>query len=199
MAAVALAIFFLLAVAIYSLSRLNAPPWTSPVKPVTIAVDPTMTEQAADVPEFSSNDNGKVISRETLKERWTLISFWSYSCPPCLVEMPDLNQMALNIQDPRFDVLTVNIDEQGSENLEQARKFMVEQQILLPTIYDSKGILKAAFKVTEYPKHFLVNPQLKIVWQATGSFAWTDSHADEQFLKLMEQQQALPADQDREE
>ena len=88
--------------------------------------------------------------------------------------MPGLNQLALSWQGPEFQVLTVNVDPEGSENLELSKKYLTEAQISLPTHYDSKGQLNKAFGVKEYPRHFLGIPEGKIIWEATGAYRWND-------------------------
>ena len=127
-----------------------------------------------------------MLSPERLEGKWTLLTFWSYGCAPCMVEMPGLNAFVLNWQGPELDVLTVNTDEEHTENLEQARLFLQEQSITLPTLFDVRGVVRKAFDVTEYPRHILIDPRGGIRWAASGAFAWNEAHTKDQMLKLME-------------
>lgn len=189
MAGMAVAMVILISVAIYSLSRLSSAPWTSILRTPDI-------QAAGDVhplPNFEVISGNKPFTPANLEGHWTLLTFWSYSCPPCIEEMPALNALALNWQGPEFSIVTVNWDQ--AEDLEAAKRFMQEQQIALPTIYDQDEVMKKAFGVTEYPRHFLISPDKKIVWQALGAYRWNDQAARDQLLKLMEQQ-SPEADQD---
>jgi thiol-disulfide isomerase/thioredoxin len=182
MAFMAIAIFCLLSVAIYSLSRISSTPWTSLLKTPNIQAGVKQ-----DLPKFEVMTEGKQpINAQYFEEKWTLITFWSFTCAPCMEEMPALNQLALTWQGPEFSVLTVNTDH--AEDLDSAKRFLEEQQITLPTVYDQQQVMKNAFGVNEIPRHFLVGPDKKVVWAATGAFRWTEAKARDQLLKLMELQ-----------
>jgi cytochrome oxidase Cu insertion factor (SCO1/SenC/PrrC family) len=182
MAGVAVAIILLLAVAIYSLSRLSTNPWAS-----RLMTPHLQSSSRQDLPHFEYKIGGKELTSQNLEGHWTLISFWSYTCEPCLVELPGLNQLFQNWQGQPFEALTINVD-QSTDDKEQARKYLVDNEITLPTIYDRDQKIKNIFQVDQYPRHFLVTPDLKIVWSATGAFSWNESKVRDQLSKLMEPQ-----------
>jgi thiol-disulfide isomerase/thioredoxin len=182
MAMMAIALIFLLSVIIYSLSQIsgtNAPKSADDLPIPTL--QPTLRQ---DLPHFEYTDQGKSLTPQNFEGKWTLVSFWAYWCAPCLQEMPALNQLTQQWQGPEFEVLTVNVDK--SENYEAAKKFLSDQGIALPTLFDKSGDLKRAFAVEELPQHFLINPQLKIVWRGKGAFQWTAPKTRDQLMKVME-------------
>lgn len=183
MAGVAISIILLLGLAIFSLSRMESTPWASSLR--RLEIQSTFRQ---DLPQFEYVDGTKTLNPQNLAGKWTLLSFWSYGCPPCLEEMPALNQLALTWQGPELEILTVNVDEEKTENFELAKKFLLETEISLPTIFDKKQILAKAFAVTEYPRHFLINTEGKMIWAASGAFRWDQPEARDQLLKLTEQQ-----------
>ena len=179
----------LIAVAIYSLSQMNTGVWTSSL------VDPVLhPNQSQELPQIEYSAEGKTLKAQTFEGRWTLITFWAYWCAPCLEEMPGLNALMQNWQGPEFNIITINIDEAGTETYESARQYLTENAVVIPTIFDKTGELKRAFKVESLPQHFLVSPEKKIVWQARGAFKWNESSARDQLLKIMELAKA-PSDQ----
>ena len=172
--------------AIYSLSHLTSAPWTRSLEAPNLSAG-TLTNEPGKLPDFNFRDeSGKVLSPDRFEGRWTLLTFWSYGCTPCMLELPGMNQFVLNWQGPEFDVLTVNTDEEQTENLEQAHQFLLDQEITLPTVFDSKGVIRKAFDVTEYPRHYVINPEGRILWAASGAFNWNDPSARDQILRLME-------------
>lgn len=183
MALFAVAIMLLIGLAIYSLSKMQTAPWTSSLS--TLEIQSTFRK---DLPHFELTSANKLLSPENLAGKWTLLSFWSYSCPPCLEEMPSLNQLSLSWQGPDMQIVTVNVDDEKTENFELAKKFLQEQDIELPTIFDRGLVLAKAFGVDVYPKHFLINTEGKIIWEAAGAFKWDQQSARDQLLKLTEQQ-----------
>ncbi len=170
----------LIGIAIYSLSQLN-----STVKSTTLrdlALNPTLRQ---DLPHFEYPDQGKVLTPESFAGHWTLLTFWAHWCAPCLEEMPALNSLGQQWQGKNFEILTVNVDDPKTENAEAARAFLSEQEIALPTVFDSAGILKRAFAVDELPRHFLISPKKKIVWEARGAFRWNDTSARDRLMAVM--------------
>ncbi len=183
MAFVAIAIILLLSLAIYSLSRLQTTPWSSRLD--NLKIQSTFRKE---LPQFELKDGEKLINPQHFTGRWTLLTFWSYSCPPCLQEMPSLNQLALSWQGAELEILTVNVDPEKSEDYDLAKRFLQEEEIVLPTVFDHGQVLAKAFDVHEYPRHFLISPEGKLVWDARGAFAWNDQSSRDQLLRLIEQQ-----------
>lgn len=179
MAGVAVAIFALLSLALYSLSQISRSPWSRDLSSPTI-----QASYRHPLPQFEFTENGKRYDDKSLLGRWTLLSFWSHTCAPCLAEMPDLNQLAQTWGGPELGVITVNTDQ--GEDLEQAKLFLSEQQIALETVFDKQGILSKAFAVETIPRHYLINPEGQVVWSEGGAFRWTENRTRDQLLKLME-------------
>jgi hypothetical protein len=69
---------------------------------------------------------------------------------------------------------------------------LTEENIMLPTLFDTKGELKKVFGVSDLPRHFLINPDGKIVWEATGAFKWNEPSTRDQLLKITEEQSPDP-------
>lgn len=181
MAAMAVLVILLIGVAIYSLSQMKPETWTSSLKEPDI--QPTLRQN---LPNFEYSNEGQQLKTDDFKEKWTLLSFWANWCEPCREELPLLNQLSQQWQGPEFDVVTVNIDEPRSESLEAARKFLSEGELQFRTLFDTNGVLKRAFSVTDLSQHFLISPEGKIVWQAKGAFQWTSPKAIDQLMKIME-------------
>lgn len=175
MAAAALILIGVLSVAIYNLSKLNSGTWV-----ISALTEPNLSEVSPiqDLPSFQFP--------HSFGGHWTLLTFWAYWCGPCLEEMPALNSLSQQWQGPDFQIITVNVDTPDSESFESARTFLTENAIVLPTHYDKSGEVKKAFAVTELPRHFLINPEKKIVWQARGAFKWNDIKTRDQLIKIME-------------
>lgn len=180
MAGVAIAIFVLLTIAIFSFSKMQTLPWTSSLRDPSVQL-----QEAKALPTWPAIE---ALAPEQFQGKWTLLTFWTVTCPPCLQEMPSMNQLGMNWQGPEFQILTVNLDQENPPDFEAAKKFLLDESIVLPTIFDQNGVLKNSFSVHEYPKHFLINGDGKIVWEGLGAYAWNSPAARDQLLKLMEKQ-----------
>ncbi len=179
----AFAIAGLLGLAIFSLSKLNVSPWSASLDSVTIT-----ESDRKNLPEFEHEELTRLLNSATGENKWVLLSFWSYTCGPCLVELPTLNALAQAWQGPPFQILTINVDPEGSDEMEAAKNWILEEQIALPTIFDPQHTVKTAFKVDAYPTHFLISPAKEIHWQTVGAFNWNESESRDQLIRVMERQ-----------
>lgn len=185
--AFAFAIAALIGVAIFSLSKLSSAPWESALK------DPVIQDTLRQpLPQFQHEELTRALTPSSDGGRWSLLTFWSVTCAPCLEEIPSQNALVSTWQGPAFQILTVNTDADNQEDLENAKRLLQEDQITLPTFYDKDNALQRAFKVEQFPRHFLISPDQKIVWEAVGAFNWNDTKTRDQLLKLMERQSPEP-------
>jgi len=182
MAGVAVTLILLLGLAIYSLSRLNSNPWAR----VKLPAPTLQLQEPRALPPFEFSQNGKTLNPDQFDGKWTLLTFWAHSCPPCLIELPSLNDLADNWNGPPLAIITVNVDEERTENFDLAQKFLQEEGIKLPTFYDTQKQLRQIFDVHEFPRHFLINSERKIVWDGKGSYQWNDPKTMAQLARLME-------------
>ena len=107
-------------------------------------------------PIFSSNLSGK----------WVLVNYWADWCPPCIKEIPELNNLQRNYSN-KLKVFLINFDMlEGEELNQQLKKFNVKVDSLLSdpsTIY--KWVIPENLPVTFIInkngdlEHTLVGPQ----------------------------------------
>lgn len=180
----AVAILIMIGIAIYTIPKLPSSPWSSSLSKPDIQI--SLRKMA---PQFEWSEGGKSLKTADLKGQWTLLSFWSQTCPPCLEELPELNELDQSWSGPELKIITINTDDPNSESFEGARQFVAENNITLPVIYDKKSTILKAFDVRAWPTHFLINPQGEIVWQETRAFRWTGPAVKAALLKVIEPSQ----------
>ncbi len=155
----------------------------------TITVTPPYRQK---VPHFEWHAKGASLKSSDLQGRWTILSFWSMTCEPCLKEMPDLDQFNEDWSGPELSIVTVNEDRVDLS--ETIRQFLAETEIQLAVYYDTEGQIKNAFDVHEFPRHFLISPKGEIVWTEKGAFNWTAPESQKSLLAIMERE-GLPPDE----
>lgn len=180
MAGIAIAVILLIIVAIYSLSQLKQTVWTRTLGPVALDA-----KEKREAPDFDFKSDTQTLKKSDFLQHWTLLSFWAHWCAPCLEELPTLNQLGEQWQNASLQIMTVNIDDPKTESFESARRFLTENEVTLPTLFDRDGVIQKAFNVKDVPQHFLINPEGQIVWQAVGGFQWNDAHAREELMRVM--------------
>ena len=108
-------------------------------------------------PEFSLPDEtGQQVSLSDLKGNVVLVNFWATTCPPCVQELPSLNQLSQLYKDKPFKILGINED--GPKDNYQT--FMI-------------------------PESFLIDGNGRLVRKITGAIDWTDQQVIQEIDRLI--------------
>ena len=109
---------------------------------------------------------GKGVFLDDLKGKWIVFNYWADWCPPCIKEIPELNNLQRNYSN-KLKVFLINFDMlEGEELNQQLKKFNVKVDSLLSdpsTIY--KWVIPENLPVTFIInkngdlEHTLVGPQ----------------------------------------
>ena len=87
--------------------------------------------------------------------RWLIINYWADWCPPCIKEMPELENF-YNDNEDRVLVLTYNFDRlEGEELQSQIIRFGVN----VPSILTDPGILFGWEAPPSLPATYIINPE----------------------------------------
>ena len=87
--------------------------------------------------------------------RWLIVNYWADWCPPCIKEMPELENF-YNDNEDRALVLTYNFDRlEGEELQSQVIRFKVN----VPSILTDPGILFGWEAPPSLPATYIINPE----------------------------------------
>ncbi len=112
----------------------------------------------------SLTDNTMVDTAE-LKGRVLLLTFFATWCPPCIQEIPTLNDLQQSLGERGFTVLGFSVDEDGTDLL---AKLIEKFEILYPVLLADQELAKAFGGVSGIPVTFLVNRKSEIVKKYLG-------------------------------
>ncbi len=97
--------------------------------------------------------NGSNTNLTKLEGSWVVINYWADWCAPCIKEIPELNEFALENKD--IFVFTFNFDQLDQEDLAPiAKKFNIEVPSLVTHPRDIWGIQTPP----AVPATFFINP-----------------------------------------
>lgn len=119
-------------------------------------------EVAADAVFTSAS--GAAISLSSLKEKVVFLNFWATWCPPCIAEMPGINELHKSFSN-REDIVFIMVDADGDFNTSQA--FMNTHNYDLP-LYAGSGTSSGLFTGT-LPSTIVINKKGNIVFRETGA------------------------------
>jgi peroxiredoxin len=105
-----------------------------------------------EAPDFSLKDaSGKPWSLRALRGRPVLLNFWATWCPPCVEEMPSLENLSRRVGDS-LTVVTVSLD----EDWETVKKFF-PRGTTLSILLDSDKEVPKRYGTEKYPETFLID------------------------------------------
>ena len=128
------------------------------------------------------NQEGKVISiREVVDGTPMIISFWSTTCKPCIMELNAINNALPDwLEEVDMKVVAVSVDD--ARTVSRARAMTQGQGWDDYTcVYDKNQDLKRAMNVSLTPHTFIVDGQGNIVYSHSG---YTPGSEEELFGKI---------------
>ena len=106
-------------------------------KIVSCSVIPTDSSKTSGTSLTCLDGNSKVLL-ESIKGP-AVINVWGSWCVPCRDEMPFLRELAAT---GKVQIIGIDVEE---EDMESARKFVIEQGMTWPNLYDKDGSTKSSF------------------------------------------------------
>ena len=128
------------------------------------------------------NQEGKVVSiREVIDGTPMIISFWSTTCKPCIMELNAINNNLPDwLEEVNMKVVAVSVDD--ARTVSRARAMTQGQGWDDYTcVYDKNQDLKRAMNVSLTPHTFIVDGEGNIVYSHSG---YTPGSEEELFEKI---------------
>jgi thiol-disulfide isomerase/thioredoxin len=114
--------------------------------------------------------DGKVIDLRQQKGKVVFINFWATWCPPCLAEMPSINDLYLKVKDnPNIVFLSIDAD----NNLPKSSLFLKNKGYLFP-VYSGNLTLPPAFYSGTIPTTLIVDKKGLVVFNQVDRANYDD-------------------------
>ncbi|MBT8305693.1 MAG: TlpA family protein disulfide reductase [Maribacter sp.] len=111
------------------------------------------------------NADGKEFNFEMTKGKVVLVNFWATWCPPCVAEMPSLQ----NLYNDYFDKVEFMFVAQ--DKVEKVSAFIAKKGYTLPVYYSRTEAPKLLTSKT-IPTTYVINREGKIIVAETGAADW---------------------------
>jgi cytochrome c biogenesis protein CcmG, thiol:disulfide interchange protein DsbE len=133
-------------------------------------------------PDFSiTADNGRTITRSNFGGKLLVLNFWATWCPPCIQEMPSLDQFQKNLASSGVVVLGVSVD----QNPQAYRNFLGRSKVSFLTARDPEARISSDYGTFKYPETYIIDQRGKVVEKLIGPMAWTDEKMVAQIRSLL--------------
>jgi len=141
-----------------------------------VALDPAALPQVVQSgapPDFQLPDaSGRTVSLSEQRGHAVLLNFWATWCPPCVDEVPSLEDLARKIKGTDMRMLAVSVD----DNWEKIRHFFPkgsDMGVLLDTSHD----VPKKFGTEMFPETFLIDASGRIRYYFNNKRDWSRPEA----------------------
>jgi thiol-disulfide isomerase/thioredoxin len=118
---------------------------------------PTVQAEIYDIKDFNlSQYSGKVV----------YLDFWASWCKPCQKSFPWMNKLQAKYPADKFQVVTINVDEQS----EDMHDFLKKVPAYFDIFHDPEGKLATKFELEGMPTSYLINKEGKVAKKHIGFF-----------------------------
>lgn len=121
---------------------------------------------------------GKEVQFSEFRGKTIFLNIWATWCPPCIAEMPDIQDL-YNIFGDQAAFLLVS-----DEDPSKVKAFMERRGFNMP-VYIHRGLLPEVFTTNSIPITFVIGPNGNIVIRKTGAAKWNSSSMQNTMKELI--------------
>lgn len=141
----------------------------SPTAPQSTASDVGLNRPA---PDFTLTDmQGRKVTLSQFRGKIVLLNFWATWCPPCVEEMPSLEQLHQRFKDQGLVLLAVNVE----ESYQTVSRFLQGKNYSFPILLDTAAEVQNTYQVFRFPETFVIDRNGIIVDRIIGGRDWMSS------------------------
>ncbi len=137
------------------------------------------TQQTPDL-KFK-DENGKTVSLHSLKGKVVFINLWATWCPPCIHEMPSINELRKTFKDNK-DLVFLMVDVDGK--IEKSKEWMKNKKFDLSVHVPDSDIPRELF-TGSIPTTILVDKQNNIIGRQVGGADYMSPQLVDLIKKLL--------------
>jgi thiol-disulfide isomerase/thioredoxin len=109
------------------------------------------------------DESGKSFDMLRLEGKTVFINVWATWCPPCIAELPEIQQLYSKFKDEDILFLMISRD----ESFEQAVAFKDRKGFTFP-IFSAKTALPKALSGNSIPRTYVINSEGRVVFSHSG-------------------------------
>ncbi len=150
-------------------------------KPQPILPQQDIATEAKTVPSFSFKDiHERTHNIEDFQGKTVILNFWATWCPPCIVEFPELLNIAANTQDVVLIALSNDLQKSAVDTfISKQDSSLISHPDIVIAMDKNRDITQDIFQSFRLPETIIINPQGKMVRKIIGiidfdTFSLTD-------------------------
>lgn len=146
----------------------------------TWSIRDTSAHEGGRAPSFHlKTDQGRVVSPEDFGGKVLVLNFWATWCPPCVREIPTLNEFQRQFRDQGVVVVAVSID----KNPGKYKNFLNRFQVSFDTARDPDANISSSYGTYQIPETYIIKDG-KVVRKLISEQNWVSDDSI-QFMKSL--------------
>ena len=145
----------------------------------------------SDAPSFEATTlDGRDVTLADYSGKVLLLNVWATWCPPCEAEMPSMQRLYEELDDPDFEILAVSIDAPRGQQDALGRAggdlsaFAEKHSLTFPILHDPDGSIQRVYQTTGVPESFIVGRDGVIYKKVAGPTDW-DAQVNQELIRRL--------------
>lgn len=139
-------------------------------------------EAFEEAPAFTTTDAaGNKVASEDYRGKVVLLNFWATWCPPCRLEMPDMERLYQEFRGQGLEVVAMNF----METAEEVTAFAEEQKLTYPMLLDPRSEVAGQYGVMRLPETVLIGRGGEVLGKSIGFKPWYKDDVRELMAALL--------------
>jgi peroxiredoxin len=130
-----------------------------------------ITEAGDTAPDFSIvTEHGRTVTRSDFGGKILALNFWASWCPPCVEELPSMNEFAREFASQGVVVLGISID----KNPALYKRFLAQRNVAYDTARDPEAEISQRYGTFQIPETYIIGRDGKVLEKTADAFNWMD-------------------------
>jgi cytochrome c biogenesis protein CcmG/thiol:disulfide interchange protein DsbE len=126
-------------------------------------------------------ENGKAISPQDFGGKLLLVNFWATWCPPCVDEIPGLNEMSRQLGPKGLVIVAISQDK--DENV--YKQFLQKNPLSFLTVRQPSQDIQLSYGTIQIPESYLIDRNGRVIEKYISSQAWASPQMIEHVQSLL--------------
>ncbi len=115
--------------------------------------------------------DGNKVSVASFQGKFVVLNVWATWCPPCRKELPSLQRLSRTLDEKRFAVIGLSLDQDDV----LIREYLIDKKVTYPNFMDrDMHIANGVLGMGVYPDTFFIGPDGIFVGRVVGATQWDD-------------------------
>lgn len=133
-------------------------------------------------PDFSiKTDSGRTVTARDFGGKLLILNFWATWCPPCVDEVPSLEQLQHQLGSKGLVILGVSED----KDPQAYRAFLDRFKVTYLTARDPGVVIKPKYGTVQIPESYIIDQNGKVVEKIVGEANWVSERMLEHVQSLL--------------